>query len=66
VFLTVAAGSILHVLIQLLGITQRGGQRGLLHWALLSGLAAVGHCPAVKFDYLLAAVGETRRDKLGT
>jgi ZIP family zinc transporter len=40
VFLTLAAGSILYVIIQLLGVAQRGGQRALLHWGLLSGLAA--------------------------
>ena len=40
VFLTLAAGSILYVIVQLLGVAQRGGQRALLYWGLLAGLAA--------------------------
>jgi ZIP family zinc transporter len=40
VFLTLAAGSILYVIVQLLGVAQRGGQRAVLYWGLLAGLAA--------------------------
>lgn len=40
VFLTLAAGSILYVVIQLLGIGQRSGQRDALYWGVLLGLFA--------------------------
>ena len=39
VFLTLAAGSILYVVVQLLGIASRG-RKDLLGWGLLLGLAA--------------------------
>ena len=40
IFLTLAAGSILYVIVQLLGIAQRAGRSELLYWGLLAGLAA--------------------------
>jgi ZIP family zinc transporter len=40
IFLTLAAGSILYVIVQLLGIAQRAGRNELLYWGLLAGLAA--------------------------
>jgi ZIP family zinc transporter len=40
VFLTLAAGSILYVIIQLLGVAQRGEQRAHLYSGLLAGVAA--------------------------
>jgi ZIP family zinc transporter len=40
VFLTLAAGSILYVIIQLLGVAQRSERRSLLYWGVLAGLAA--------------------------
>lgn len=40
VFLTLAAGSILYVIVQLLGVAQRGERRTLLYSGLLAGLAA--------------------------
>jgi len=40
VFLTLAAGSILYVIVQLLGVAHRAGRQELLHWGLLVGLAA--------------------------
>lgn len=40
VFLTLAAGSILYVIIQLLGVAERGGQRAQLYSGLLAGVAA--------------------------
>lgn len=40
VFLTLAAGSILYVVIQLLAVAQQGERRGLLYWGLLTGMAA--------------------------
>jgi ZIP family zinc transporter len=39
VFLTLAAGSILYVIVQLLGTAHRAGRRELLYWGLLAGLA---------------------------
>ena len=40
IFLTLAAGSILYVVIQLLGVAHKNGRRELLHWGVLFGLAA--------------------------
>ncbi len=40
VFLTLAAGSILYVIVQLLGVAHRAGRKELLYWGLLAGLAA--------------------------
>ena len=40
VFLTLAAGSILYVIVQLLGVAHRSGRKELLYWGLLAGLAA--------------------------
>ncbi|HEY8767467.1 MAG TPA: ZIP family metal transporter [Dehalococcoidia bacterium] len=40
IFLTLAAGSILYVIIQLLGVAQRAGRKELLYGGLLAGLAA--------------------------
>jgi ZIP family zinc transporter len=40
VFLTLAAGSILYVVIQLLGVAQRGQRKDLLYWGVLLGLLA--------------------------
>ena len=40
VFLTLAAGSILYVIIQLLAIALRGGHRSLLYWGVWIGLIA--------------------------
>jgi zinc transporter, ZIP family len=40
VFLTLAAGSILYVVIQLLGMTSRANRRDILCWGLLLGLMA--------------------------
>ena len=40
VFLTLAAGSILYVVVQLLGVAQRAGRRPLLYWGVLAGLVA--------------------------
>ena len=40
VFLTLAAGSILYVVIQLLGVAHRVGRKELLYWGVLLGLAA--------------------------
>jgi ZIP family zinc transporter len=39
-FLTLAAGSILYVIIQLFGVAQKVGRRELLIWGLFAGLAA--------------------------
>jgi ZIP family zinc transporter len=39
-FLTLAGGSILYVVIQLLGVASKGGRKDLLGWGLLLGLAA--------------------------
>lgn len=40
VFLTLAAGSILYVIIQLLGVAQRGPRKDILYWGILFGLGA--------------------------
>jgi zinc transporter, ZIP family len=40
VFLTLAAGSILYVVIQLLGVAHRSRRKDLLYWGVLLGLAA--------------------------
>jgi len=40
VFLTLAAGSILYVVIQLLGVAHKSGRKDLLYWGVLLGLAA--------------------------
>ncbi|HXZ99123.1 MAG TPA: ZIP family metal transporter [Candidatus Binatia bacterium] len=40
VFLTLAAGSILYVVLQLLGVAHRSGRRDLLFWGVLAGLLA--------------------------
>jgi ZIP family zinc transporter len=40
VFLTVAAGSILYVIMQLLGVAHRMGSRELLVWGVFIGLTA--------------------------
>jgi ZIP family zinc transporter len=40
IFLALAAGSILYVVIQLLGVAHKNGRRELLHWGVLLGLAA--------------------------
>ena len=40
IFLTLAAGSILYVIVQLLGVAFRSGSKDLLYWGLLAGLAA--------------------------
>ena len=40
VFLTLAAGSILYVVIQLLGVAHKSGRKDLMYWGVLLGLAA--------------------------
>src|SRR5215467_5353463 len=40
IFLTLAAGSILYVVIQLLGVAHKSGRKELLYWGVLLGLAA--------------------------
>jgi ZIP family zinc transporter len=40
VFLTLAAGSILYVVIQLLNVALKAGRKDLLYWGVLAGLAA--------------------------
>ena len=40
IFLTLAAGSILYVVIQLLGVAYKNGRKELLYWGVLLGLAA--------------------------
>jgi zinc transporter, ZIP family len=45
VFLTLAGGSILYVIVQLLGVAQRGGQRALLYGGLLTGAWPPGSSP---------------------
>ena len=40
IFLALAAGSILYVVIQLLGVAQKNGRKELLYWGVLLGLAA--------------------------
>ena len=39
-FLTLAAGSILYVIVQLLGVALKAASKDLLYWGLLAGLAA--------------------------
>jgi ZIP family zinc transporter len=39
-FLTLAAGSILYVVIQLLGVARKVGRLELLYWGVMLGLAA--------------------------
>ena len=52
VFLTLAAGSILYVIIQLVAIALRGGHRSLLYWGIWTGLVA-----GFATDMLLTAGG---------
>ena len=40
IFLALAAGSILYVVIQLLGVAHKNGRKELLHWGVFLGLAA--------------------------
>jgi ZIP family zinc transporter len=40
IFLTLAAGSILYVVIQLLGVARKGARKDLLYWGVLAGLSA--------------------------
>jgi ZIP family zinc transporter len=40
IFLTLAAGSILYVVIQLLGVAHKNGRKELIYWGVLLGLAA--------------------------
>jgi len=40
IFLTLAAGSILYVVIQLLGVAHKNGRKDLMYWGVLLGLAA--------------------------
>ena len=40
IFLTLAAGSILYVVIQLLGIAHKNGRKNLIYWGVPAGLAA--------------------------
>jgi ZIP family zinc transporter len=40
IFLTLAAGSILYVVIQLLGVAYKNGQKDLIYWGVLLGLSA--------------------------
>jgi zinc transporter, ZIP family len=40
IFLTLAAGSILYVVIQLLGVAFKSGQKDLIYWGVLLGLVA--------------------------
>jgi ZIP family zinc transporter len=40
IFLTLAAGSILYVVIQLLGVAHKSARRDLLYWGVLAGLSA--------------------------
>jgi zinc transporter, ZIP family len=40
IFLTLAAGSILYVVIQLLGVAHKAGRKELLYWGVLVGLVA--------------------------
>ena len=39
IFLTLTAGSILYVFIQLLGVAHKNGRKELLYWGVLLGLA---------------------------
>jgi ZIP family zinc transporter len=40
IFLTLAAGSILYVVIQLLGVAHKNGKKNLIYWGVLLGLSA--------------------------
>ena len=40
IFLTLAAGSILYVVIQLLGVAHKNGRKELIYWGVLAGLCA--------------------------
>ena len=40
IFLTLAAGSILYVVIQLLGVAFKAGKKDLIYWGVLLGLIA--------------------------
>ena len=40
IFLTLAAGSILYVVIQLLGVAHKNKRKDLLYWGVLLGLSA--------------------------
>ena len=40
IFLTLAAGSILYVIIQLLGVAFKNGRKNLIYWGVLAGLSA--------------------------
>jgi ZIP family zinc transporter len=40
IFLTLAAGSILYVVVQLLGVAHKSGRKDLLYWGVLLGLSA--------------------------
>jgi zinc transporter, ZIP family len=40
IFLTLAAGSIIYVVIQLLGVAHKSQRKDLLYWGVLLGLAA--------------------------
>jgi ZIP family zinc transporter len=40
IFLTLAAGSILYVVIQLLGVAYKNGRKNLIYWGVLLGLSA--------------------------
>jgi zinc transporter, ZIP family len=40
IFLTLAAGSILYVVIQLIGVAYKNGRKELLYWGVLAGLTA--------------------------
>jgi ZIP family zinc transporter len=52
IFLTLAAGSILYVVIQLLGVAFKNGRKELLHWGVLLGLSA-----GFVTDIVVTAVG---------
>jgi ZIP family zinc transporter len=52
VFLTLAAGSILYVIIHLVAVTLAGGHRHLLYWGVWVGLVA-----GFIIDMLLTAAG---------
>jgi ZIP family zinc transporter len=40
IFLTLAAGSILYVVVQLLGVAHKAGRGELMYWGIMAGLAA--------------------------
>ncbi len=52
IFLTLAAGSILYVVIQLLGIAAKSARKDLLGWGLLLGLMA-----GFVTDFVVTAAG---------